>query len=45
MRETEIRDTAIDEKLLLSNVAGADVSFLVDRIEDFTTTALKFFSD
>lgn len=45
MRETEIRDTAIDEKLLISNVAGADVSFLVDRIEDFTTTALKFFSD
>ena len=45
MRETEIRETELDENLLISNLAGADVSFLVDRIKDFTSTALRLFSD
>lgn len=46
IRETEIRDTQFGgENFLVSNIAGADISYLVERIDDFTTSALRQFSD
>ena len=45
IRETELRDTEFGVNFQVSNIAGADISYLVERIDDFTLSALKLFSD